>query len=152
MGRSALSADILSVEFKSLYDQWGAAISGKQWEWFERHFAPDFLGTAKPWPGLFVDKAQMIELDKAIETMDVEWLQVKAHRFGDTVLTTGVVRYTKEAFRPGATIAAGMPTGDQLSSLVNGKSVLYIGGWRHDGRNWQVFDHHMVGLVEGFDG
>jgi len=34
---------------------------------------------------------------------------------GDTVLVTGVVRYTKEAFRPGATIAEGMPTGDQLN-------------------------------------
>jgi hypothetical protein len=45
-----------------------------------------------------------------------------------------------------------LPTGDQLSSLVNGRSVLYIGGWRHDGRNWQVFDHHMVGIVEDFDG
>jgi hypothetical protein len=43
-----------------------------------------------------------------------------------------------------------MPTGDQLSSLVNGKSVLYIGGWRRHGQHWQVFDHHMVGIVEGF--
>ena len=140
----------LSAQFKSLYDQWGAAISNKDWNWFERHFADDFLGTAKPWPGLFVDKRKMIELDKAIETMDVEWLQVTARQFGDSVLTSGVVRYTKEAFRAGATIADGMPTGDQLSSLVNGKNVLYIGGWRFNGRDWQVFDHHMVGIVEGF--
>jgi hypothetical protein len=76
---------------------------------------------------------------------------VKAHQFGPTVLTTGVVRYTREAFRPGATIAEGMPTGDQLSSLVNGKSVLYIGGWRHDGRYWQIFDHHMVGIVDAIE-
>jgi hypothetical protein len=143
-----MSPDSLSEEFKSLYDQWGEAISHKKWDWFERHFAADFHGTAAPWPGLSVDKAKMIELDKAIETMEVEWLQVRAYRFGSTVLTAGVVRYTKEAFRPGATIAPGMPTGDQLSSLVNGKSVLYIGGWRHDGRNWQIFDHHMVGIVD----
>jgi len=145
-----MGTDALSAEFKSLYDQWGDAIANKQYAWFERHFADDFHGTAQPWRGLSVNKAQMIDLDKAIETMDVEWLQVKAHRFGDTVLVTGVVRYTKEAFRPGATIAEGMPTGDQLSALVNGKSVLYIGGWRHDGKDWQVFDHHMVGIVEGF--
>ena len=145
-----MSADALSAEFKSLYDQWGAAISNKKWDWFERHFAADFHGTAHPWRGLSVDKAQMIELDRAIETMDVEWLQVRAIRFGDTVLVTGVVRYTKEAFRPGATIAEGMPTGDQLSALVNGKSVLYIGGWRRNGDHWQVYDHHMVGIVEGF--
>jgi hypothetical protein len=140
----------LSVQFKSLYDQWGSAISNKDWNWFERHFADDFLGTAKPWPGLSVDKQKMIELDKAIETMDVEWLQVTAQLFGDSVLTAGVVRYTKEAFKAGATIADGMPTGDQLSSLVNGKNVLYIGGWRFNGSVWQVFDHHMVGIVEGF--
>ena len=145
-----MGTDALSAEFKSLYDQWGAAIANKQYAWFERHFADDFHGTAQPWRGLSVNKAQMIDLDKAIETMDVEWLQVKAHRFGDMVLVTGVVRYTKEAFRPGATIAEGMPTGDQLSALVNGKSVLYIGGWRRNGQDWQVFDHHMVGIVEGF--
>jgi hypothetical protein len=90
----------------------------------------------------------MIELDKAIETMDVKWLEVTARRFGQVVLVTGVVKYTKEAFKEGATIGEGMPTGDQLSSLVNGKSVLYIGGWRHNGQHWQVFDHHMIGVVE----
>jgi hypothetical protein len=145
-----MGTDALSAEFKSLYDQWGEAIANKKYAWFERHFADDFHGTAQPWRGLSVNKAQMIDLDKAIETMEVEWLQVRAHRFGDTVLVTGVVRYTKEAFRPGATIAEGMPTGDQLSALVNGKSVLYIGGWRRNGQDWQVFDHHMVGIVEGF--
>jgi hypothetical protein len=144
-------SDKLSAEFKSLYDDWGDAISNKRWEWFERHFAADFLGTAKPWPGLFVNKQKMIELDKAIEKMDVEWLQVTAQRFGDVVLTSGVVKYREEAFKPGATIADGMPTGSDLSSLVNGKSVLYIGGWRHNGRDWQVFDHHMVDLVTGFE-
>jgi hypothetical protein len=44
----------------------------KKYEWFERHFAADFHGTAQPWPGLSVNKAQMIDLEKAIETMDVE--------------------------------------------------------------------------------
>jgi hypothetical protein len=146
-----MSEENLSSVFKDLYDQWGDAIANKKWAWFERHFAEDFLGTAKPWPGLFVSKQQMIELDKAIETMDVEWLTVQAQRFGDTVLVSGVVRYAKEEFAPGATIAEGMPTGDQLSALVNGKSVLYIGGWRHNGRDWQVFDHHMVGIVEGLE-
>ncbi|HVO47798.1 MAG TPA: hypothetical protein VMT29_15860 [Steroidobacteraceae bacterium] len=145
-----MGADALSEEFKSLYDEWGDAIARKRWDWFDRHFAEDFHGTAQPWRGLSVDKAQMIELDKAIETMEVEWLQVEARRFGDTVLATGVVRYQKEQFRPGATIAEGMPTGDQLSALVNGKSVLYIGAWRHNGKCWQVYDHHMIGIVEGF--
>jgi hypothetical protein len=145
-----MQVDPLSIEFKALYDAWGDAIAHKKWDWFEKHFAEDFHGTAQPWPTLAVNKRQMIELDKAIETMDVKWLEVSARQFGNVVLVTGVVKYTKEAFREGATIAEGMPTGNQLSSLVNGNSVLYIGGWRRHGKHWQVFDHHMIGVVEGF--
>jgi len=137
----------LAKQFKTLYDEWAVAIANHQYDWFERHFSEDFLGTAQPWPTLSVNKQQMIELDKAIETMQVEWLDVKAQRFGDTVLTSGIVKYTEEKFRPGATIADGMPTGDQLSALANGNKVLYINGWRHNGKRWQVFDHHMVGIV-----
>jgi len=140
-------SDDLSTEFKALYDAWGRAISDRTIDWFERHFAEDFLGTAQPWPTLLVSKRKMIDLEKAIEKMDVEWLEVTARRFGETVLATGVVRYTEEAFAPGATLGEGMPTGSELSSLVNGKKVLYIGAWRRNGGNWQVFDHHMVGIV-----
>jgi hypothetical protein len=138
----------LSKQFKALYDEWGAAIANHQYEWFERHFAQDFLGTAQPWPTLSVNKQQMIDLDRSITTMDVEWLNVKAQRFGDVVLTSGIVKYNKEEFKQGAIIAEGMPTGDQLSALSNGKKVLYINGWRHNGIHWQIFDHHMVGVVE----
>jgi hypothetical protein len=145
-----MSTDPLSVQFKAVYDAWGEAISNKKWDWFETHFAEDFRGTAQPWPTLAVNKRQMIDLDKAIETMDVNWLEVSARQFGNVVLVTGVVQYTKEAFREGATIGEGMPTGNQLSSLVNGKSVLYIGGWRRHGNDWQIFDHHMIGVVEDF--
>jgi len=52
----------------------------------------------------------MIELDKAITTMHVSWLNVTAQRFGDVVLTSGVVKYNKEEFKQRATIAEGMPT------------------------------------------
>ena len=142
-----MSNEELAKQFKALYDEWGAAIANHQYEWFERHFTEDFLGTAKPWPTLSVNKQQMIDLDKSIKTMDVEWLNVTAKRFGDVVLTSGVVKYNKEEFEQGATIAEGMPTGDQQSSLSNGKMVLYINGWRHNGTHWQIFDHHMVGVV-----
>lgn len=142
--------DELSREFKDIYDQWGHAISSRNWDWIERHFAKDFLGTAQPWPTLRVNRQEMIDLDKKIETMDVRWIEVTARRYGDTVLASGVVKYANESFAPGATIAEGMPTGNQLSSLVNGKSVLYIGAWRHNGKTWQIYDHHMVGVVNGF--
>jgi hypothetical protein len=138
----------LSVEFRALHDAWGKAIAEHDYDWFERHFADDFLGTAQPWPTLTVDKRTMIELEKNIEKMEVEWLTVRASRFGQTVLTHGVVKYHKEEFRAGATIGEGMPTGDQLSALVNGKMVLYTGAWRRNGSVWQAFDHHMVGIVD----
>ncbi len=144
-------ADELSTQFKSLYDDWGKAIAGRDWDWLERHFAEDFLGTAQPWPTLSVNRQQMLDLDRKIENMDVRWLTVTAQRFGDTVLASGVVQYHNEAFTPGATIGEGMPTGDQLSSFVNGKNVLYIGAWRHNGSLWQIYDHHMIGVVNGLD-
>ncbi len=140
-------SDDLVKEFKVLCDAWGAAIAHHDYDWFDRHFADDFHGTAQPWPTLAVDKAKMIELDKAITTMEVEWLDLKARRFGDVVLTSGLVRYIKEEFRPGSEIGEGMPTGDQMSSLVNGKMALYINGWRHNGTVWQIFDHHLVSVV-----
>ena len=142
-----ISEQALVNEFKTLYDAWGAAIANHEHDWFERHFSDDFLGTAQPWPTLSVNKEKMIELDKAITTMEVEWLNVTAMRVGETVLTSGVVRYLKEEFKPGATIAEGMPTGSDLSSMSNGKTILYINGWRHNGSVWQIFDHHMVGVV-----
>jgi len=144
--------DPLSMLFKNLYDQWGAAIARHDLAWIDRHFAPDFTGSAHPWPTLRVDRAQMIELDRKIETMDVTWLAVTARRFGDTVLASGVVKYTRESFESGATIGEGMPTGAELSGLVNGKCVLYTGAWRQNAGQWQIYDHHMVGIVEGFNG
>jgi hypothetical protein len=143
-----MSGDDLSRQFKALHDAWGDAIANKNYDWFERHFADNFHGTAVPWPTLFVDKAMMIELDKNIETMEVEWVELTAHQYGDMVVTRGVVEYHKEEFKAGATIADGMPTGDELSALVNGKQALYINGWRHNGTDWQLFDHHMVGVID----
>lgn len=145
-----MSSDELSKQFKALYDQWGTAIANKQYDWFERHFSDDFLGTAQPWPTLSVNKTKMIELDKAIEQMDVTWVSVTAHQVGETVITLGLVKYHNEQFKPGAMVAEGMPTGSELSALTTGKTVAYINGWRHNGKDWQIFDHHMVGVVEGY--
>ena len=142
-----MADDDLSAEFKRLHDDWGEAIANRKHGWFERHFAEDFLGTAQPWPTLSVGKREMIELTRKIETMDVRWVEVTATRYGDTVLARGVVQYDKEEFAPGATIGDGMPTGDDLSGFVNGRKVLYIDAWRHNGSDWQIFDHHMVGIV-----
>lgn len=146
--KQIMTGDDLSMQFKTLHNAWGAAIANKDYAWFERHFADDFHGTAVPWPTLVVDKAMMIEIDKNIDTMEVEWVDLVAHRYGDMVVTRGVVEYHKEEFKPGATIAEGMPTGDELSALVNGRRAVYINGWRHNGVDWQLFDHHMVGVID----
>lgn len=143
-----MSGDELSRQFKALYDEWGAAIANKQYDWFETHFSEDFLGTAQPWPTLSVNKKQMIDLDKAIEKMEVTWVKVTAHQLGDSVVTVGLVKYDNEQFKEGAVVAEGMPTGADLSGLTNGKTVAYVNGWRHNGTNWQIFDHHMIGIVE----
>jgi hypothetical protein len=141
----------LSQEFRALYDAWGRAIVEHDHDWFEHHFADNFLGTAQPWPTLVVNKDQMLELERNNVKMDVEWLEVTAERFGDVVLAQGVVEYREEEFVAGSSIGEGMPSGEDLAGLVNGKRVLYIGGWRHNGETWQVFDHHMVGVVEGYE-
>jgi hypothetical protein len=47
-------------------------------------------------------------------------------------------------------LAENMPTVHELSSLVLGKHVLYIGGWRHDGVHWQIFDYHMVSPLKHY--
>lgn len=142
-----MSSDALSQQFKALYDEWGAAIANKRHDWLEDLFTEDFLGTAQPWPTLVVDKQKMVDLDKAIEAMDATWVQVTAHQIGDEVVTLGLVQYHNEEFAPGATIAEGMPTGEEISKLTAGKIVAYTNGWRHNGTRWQVFDHHMVGIV-----
>tara|TARA_R110000803_G_scaffold56917_1_gene114413 strand:+ start:21985 stop:22428 length:444 start_codon:yes stop_codon:yes gene_type:complete len=140
--------DDLSRTFHDLYEAWGSAIANKRHDWLEGFFTDDFLGTAQPWPTLVVNKDQMIELDKNIEKMDTNWVHVVAHDLGDKVVTLGLVKYNNEEFTPGSTVADGMPSGEDISSLTKGKTVAYINGWRHNGERWQVFDHHMVGLVD----
>lgn len=143
-----MSDDALAEEFRALYEEWGAAIANKQHDWLEDFFTDDFLGTAQPWPALQVDKEKMIQLDKDIEEMDTNWVHVVAHKFGDTVITLGLVKYNNEEFKPGSKVAEGMPTGEEISSLTHGKVVAYVNGWRHSGERWQVFDHHMVAIVD----
>ena len=140
--------DELSLKFKGLYSEWGAAIANKKHDWLDGFFTDDFLGTAQPWPTLSVDKAQMLELDKAIEAMDTEWIKVVAHQAGNDVITIGFVKYNREDFKEGAQIAEGMPSGEQIAALTHGKVVAYANGWRHNGDRWQIFDHHMIGLID----
>jgi hypothetical protein len=147
-----MSNDPLSTQFKALYGEWGDAIANKRHDWLDGFFTDDFLGTAQPWPTLVVNRQQMLDLDKAIEAMETEWVKVTAHQLGDDVITIGLVRYIREDFRDGATIGEGMPSGSEIAALTKGKIAAYCNGWRFNGERWQIFDHHMIGLVkdEGF--
>ncbi len=140
----------LSEQFRLLYEQWGAAIAAKDHDWLEEFFTEDFLGTAQPWPTLSVNKEQMIQLDKDIERMETRWVHVVAHQLGDCVVTLGLVKYENEEFKPGSKVAEGMPTGDEISQLTKGKVAAYVNGWRYNGERWQVFDHHMVGVIDNW--
>ncbi|PEQ13602.1 hypothetical protein B2G71_04525 [Novosphingobium sp. PC22D] len=148
-----MSDSELSEEFRRIYTEWGDAIAEKRHDWLEDFFADDFLGTAQPWPTLIVDKRQMIDLDKAIEAMDTVWVKVEAQRIGEDVLTVGHVRYLREDFRDGAAIGEGMPSGSQIAQLTKGKIAVYTNAWRHNGKRWQCYDHHLVAVIEdkGFD-
>ena len=143
-----MSDDALSRKFQALYTQWGDAIASKDHAYLDELFADDFLGTAQPWPTLIVNKEQMLELDKAIEAMDTEWVKVTAQQIGEEVITIGLVRYHKEEFRDGATVAEGMPSGSEIAAFTHGKVAIYCNGWRHNGERWQIFDHHLVGLAK----
>ena len=138
----------LSKQFMALYTEWGDAIANKRHDFLEGFFTEDFLGTAQPWPTLSVNKQQMIDLDKAIEEMDTNWVDVVAHKVGDQVITLGLVKYNNEQFKEGSTIGEGMPSGSEIAKLTAGKVVAYVNGWRFNGSRWQVFDHHMVGVVD----
>lgn len=143
-------ADDLSVEFKTLYDQWEQAIQVKNWSWFEQYFADDWLGTARPWPDLALNRAQLIEIDKQIESMDAQWIKVTAHRLGDSVVTVAVARIGFEEFTPGGDLAAGVATTQEFNDYCAGNTIAYAGAWRHNGTNWQMYDHRMIGIIQGY--
>lgn len=140
----------LSNEFKKLYDQWEQAIQDKDWAWFERYFAEDWLGTARPWPQLLLNRDQLIEVDKQIESMDAQWMKVTAHRLGDTVVTVAVAHIGSEDFTPGGDLAPGVATTREFNDYCAGNDIAYAGAWRHNGANWEMYDHRLIGTIQGF--
>jgi len=146
-----MSDDVLSQEFKRLYDQWEQAIHQKNWAWFATYFAEDWIGTARPWPALSLNRDQLIEIDKQIESLDAQWIKVEAHRFGDTVVTAVVSRIGNEEFKPGGHLAEGVATTQEFNEYCAGNEIAYAGAWRHNGQNWQMFDHRMIGIIKGYE-
>jgi hypothetical protein len=119
-----MGRDELSQQFKMLYAEWGRAAPERSIPWIERHLAEDFLSTAQPWPALCATKQEMLDAARAKRQVRVSWIDVKAQRHGSIVLTT------------------------QLAAFASGKRALYIGAWRQQGEFWQVFDNHLVGILQ----
>lgn len=143
--------DALSAEFKTLYDQWEQAIHEKDWAWFECNFAADWVGTARPWPEVNLNRDQLIEVDKQIEAMDAQWIEVMAHRLGDVVVTVAVSRIGYEEFKPGGDLAPGATSLKEFNDYCAGNTISYAGAWRHNGERWQMFDHRLIGIIHGFE-
>lgn len=145
-----MSDDELSRQFKAIYDQWALAIRAKDWGWFEQHFAEDWLGTARPWPALALNRDQLIEIDKQIESLDAEWLAVTAHQVGNSVVTVAVARIGHEEFRPGGELAPGVATTKEFNDYCAGNTIAYCGAWRHEANVWRMYDHRLIGIVQGY--
>jgi hypothetical protein len=148
--RVIVSSDELSTQFRSLYSQWEQAIHKKDWAWFERYFADDWMGTARPWPALTLNRDQLIAVDKQIESLDAQWIDVRAHMLGDSVITVAVARIGHEEFKPGGYLAEGVATTREFNDYCAGNTIAYSGAWRHNGENWQMFDHRLIGIIRGF--
>lgn len=146
----------LNSTFLRFYTDWVSAISRKDWDWFERHVADDFTGTARPWPGFGLTKGQFIELDKQIEEIDGEWQRVEAVKVGEHVHTVAVLLMKEERFRQDSVITDPSFSSEHFQTLISGnevrgKVICYTGIWRHDGTVWQVMDHRMIFEVASWD-
>jgi hypothetical protein len=119
-----MGRDALSQQFKMLYEEWGRAASERSIPWIEQHLAEDFQSTAQPWPALCATKPEILAAARTKGKLRVSWLDVRAQRHGSIVLTT------------------------QLAAFASGKRALYIGAWRQQGGFWQVFDNHLVGILQ----
>lgn len=139
--------------FRKLYEEWVAAIAGKDYAWFERHLAPNFSATAHVWPNLRLDKEQFIELDKQIVEIEAEWQTVDILPVGDLVVTVATLRMYREVFRTDTAVAGPGDGQDDLASLtsgsvVTGKLCTYTGAWKWQSGVWQILDHRMIDAVD----
>lgn len=126
------------------YDQWITAIRDHNYDWLERHLAEDFLFTAHPFPKLKIGKRQFINVDKEIDNAEINFIVIRAEAAGDIIVSRAVAD-VKEDFK--ADLGPGMPTASEVTGTISGQRVAYCSGWRNNGKIWQCFDHHLIGVV-----
>jgi len=130
---------------------WTAALAKRDFDYLERHLAPDFMATFTPMKvGNAVltgtkDKRAFIEQDRNIYNVDIHLHSITARRMGDLVITTVFARLHEE-FR-GDPIP-GFPSAAEMNAYVQGNTFGYASSWRElDGR-WQCTSHHILGRID----
>ncbi|MCI3203524.1 MULTISPECIES: nuclear transport factor 2 family protein [Pandoraea] len=136
--------DNASAIIASLYQAWVDALRTHTFTWLDEHLAEDFEFTARPYPGLRLDKAGFIEADKKMQTADIRFIAVRAQRVGDTVLSLAVADVA-ETFA--GDLGAHMPSLESMHGLLGKNRLAYASAWRNVADTWVCFHHHMIGPV-----
>ncbi len=136
----------LSDEVRSRFDEWINCINTRDFRWMEENLRDDFTVSAHPFPQFLTDKAGFIEADKQIEEADIELLDVRARQVGGIILSQTVAKIGKEKIS--GRLGEGMPTGEEISEMLTGKTVVYVSAWERIGGRLICFDHHMVGPID----
>jgi ketosteroid isomerase-like protein len=141
----AMTDEAATLEISRLYHDWADALMRHEPEWFERHIADDFTLTAHPFFGMSLKKPEFIKADMQIQNTKIQFLEIRAHAVGN-IVTSQAVAEVKEDFK--ADLGEGMPTAEEVSRLLSGKTIAYSSAWRKAGDSWQCFDHHMIGPID----
>jgi hypothetical protein len=134
------------AQIEDLFRGWIRALQQRDFAWFERHLADDYICTAHPFANFYLNKQAFIEADRKIAAIDADILTVLTHGVGRTILSTLVLRVNHEAHT--ADLGDGLPTAAEISAAVKGKTLAYASAWRFSGSCWQCYDHHLIGAVD----
>jgi ketosteroid isomerase-like protein len=129
----------------TLYHEWVNALTHHEAKWFQRHIADDFTLTTHPFLGMSLKKREFIEVDMKVENTQIKFRDIRAQAVGN-IITSQAIAEVKEDFK--ADLGKGMPTADEVSRLLSGKTIAYASAWRKAGDSWQCFDHHLIGPVD----
>src|SRR5690348_10605910 len=113
-----LSDSEITEIIRELYLGWTSALTVRDYSWFEKHLARDFMLSAQPFPEMRVNKEEFIEIDKKIGRADIRFVTVKAERAGDIVVSFAVADITEEFDQD---LGTGLPTAGELNKLLDGK-------------------------------
>jgi len=129
-----------------LYHAWIGSLQRREFAWFEDHLAADFVCTAQPFRNFLLGKEEFIEADKKVALIEVLFVEVTARRLGNIIVSSLLLKVQEE--RHASDLGEGLPTAGEISSVLAGKTIAYVSGWRHAAGRWQCFDHHMVGPTD----